>query len=106
MEKKPVTFFSVTLLVIAGFLVSNPQKVLLVPFLKYMESIFNPAFAFSVVYVFFAYSGWNASAYIAGEVSKPERNFPLSLFIGTLYVYLSYLFINFIFPYTVPRDFG
>ena len=50
----------------------------------------------------YAYSGWNASAYVAGEIAKPERNLPISLFVGTLFVSICYVLLNFIFLYTVP----
>src|SRR5262245_22325531 len=42
------------------------------------------ALAVSLVWISFAYSGWNAAAYVAGEVREPERTLPLSLLGGTL----------------------
>jgi basic amino acid/polyamine antiporter, APA family len=42
----------------------------------------------------FAYSGWNAAAYIAGEIEEPSRNLPRSLLLGTLIVTLIYLLMN------------
>lgn len=68
------------------------------------KEIFSPAFAVSLVYVSYAYSGWNASSYIAEEIDKPEKNLPRSLFIGTLVVTILYVLLNFIFMYTVPTD--
>ncbi len=68
------------------------------------KEIFSPAFAVSLVYVSYAYSGWNASSYIAEEIDKPEKNLPRSLFIGTLVVTVLYVLLNFIFMYTVPTD--
>jgi len=44
--------------------------------------------------VMFAYSGWNASSYIAGEMRNPRRNLPLSLIAGTLVVTGLYLAVN------------
>lgn len=69
--------------IIAGFFTAHPQQIVLRQ-AKEVETIFSPAFAVALVYVSYAYSGWNASAYVAGEVPKPERNIPISLFSGTL----------------------
>lgn len=68
------------------------------------SEIFTSAFAISLVYVSYSYSGWNTSAYIAAEIDKPERNLPLSLFGGTAIVTLLYLALNFTFLYTVPMS--
>jgi len=42
----------------------------------------------------FAYSGWNASGYIAGEIKKPRFSIPVSLITGTSIVLLLYVMIN------------
>ena len=85
----------------AGFFTPHPQQVVLWEGNE-VETIFSPAFAVALVYVSYAYSGWNASAYVAGEVQKPERNLPVSLLVGTLIVSICYVLLNFIFLYTVP----
>ncbi len=54
------------------------------------------------MYVFYAYSGWNSASYIAGEIQPPEKNLPISLFLGAAFVSLCYCLINYIFLYTVP----
>jgi APA family basic amino acid/polyamine antiporter len=59
-------------------------------------------FAISLMYVSFAYSGWNAAAYIAGEVEKPEKNLPRSLLLGTGAVMLLYVLLNVIYLYALP----
>jgi basic amino acid/polyamine antiporter, APA family len=59
------------------------------------------AFAVSLMYVSFAYSGWNAAAYIAGEIEKPERNLPRALILGTLAVMVLYVLINVVFIYAL-----
>ncbi len=66
------------------------------------HDIFSPAFWTSMFFVSFAYSGWNAAAYVAGEIDRPSRNLPISLITGTLFVIGLYLFLNFVFLYTVP----
>ncbi len=48
----------------------------------------------AMMFVMFAYSGWNASAYIAGEIRHPKRTIPISLIGGTSIVIVLYLAIN------------
>jgi basic amino acid/polyamine antiporter, APA family len=66
------------------------------------KEIINPAFAVSLVYVSFAYSGWNSAAYITHQVKDPVKNLPVILISGTLIVLFLYTLLNFIFLYTVP----
>ena len=68
------------------------------------SNVGTTAFAISLMYVSFAYSGWNAAAYIAGEVEKPERTLPRSLLLGTGAVMLLYVLLNVIYFYAVPSD--
>jgi len=55
----------------------------------------------------FAYSGWNASAYIGSEIKNPVKNLPRSLLLGTGMVLLLYLCLNLFYVYAVPpKDMG
>jgi APA family basic amino acid/polyamine antiporter len=56
----------------------------------------------SLMWIMFAYSGWNASAYIGSEVKNPSRNLPRSLLFGTGIVILLYLGLNLFYIYAVP----
>jgi APA family basic amino acid/polyamine antiporter len=58
----------------------------------------------SLMWIMFAYSGWNASAYIGSEIRDPNRNLPLSLLLGTGLVLLLYLSLNVLFVYAVPPE--
>ena len=58
--------------------------------------------AVQLMYVSFAYSGWNAAVYIAGEVRDPARNLPRALLRGALTVTVLYLLLNTIFVYSAP----
>jgi APA family basic amino acid/polyamine antiporter len=48
----------------------------------------------SLLWAMFAYSGWNAAAYLGEEVERPERTLPRALLSGTLAVMLIYLGVN------------
>jgi APA family basic amino acid/polyamine antiporter len=52
---------------------------------------------FAFIPVMLAFSGWNASAYVAEEIRDPGRNLPRSLAIGTLAVIVVYLGINLLY---------
>ncbi len=62
----------------------------------------NPGFYISLIYVTYAFSGWNASAYIANEIENPQKTLPLSLLISTVLVTLLYFMLNLIFLLTTP----
>jgi APA family basic amino acid/polyamine antiporter len=55
-----------------------------------------------LLWIMFAYSGWNASAYVGSEARRPRRNLPRSLLLGTAAVTLLYLALNLLFVYAVP----
>jgi basic amino acid/polyamine antiporter, APA family len=67
-----------------------------------LSNVTTTAFATSLMYVSFAYSGWNAAAYIAGEVERPERTLPRSLLLGTGTVMALYVLLNVVYFYAVP----
>jgi APA family basic amino acid/polyamine antiporter len=48
----------------------------------------------AMLLVMFAYSGWNGTAYIAGEIKNPRRTLPVSLLAGTVIVIVLYLALN------------
>jgi APA family basic amino acid/polyamine antiporter len=57
-----------------------------------------------MIFVFFTYSGWNAAAYLAGEIRDPVRNLPWGLLWGTGFVALVYMLFNLVLLLTVPAD--
>ncbi|HZS61320.1 MAG TPA: amino acid permease, partial [Gemmatimonadaceae bacterium] len=62
----------------------------------------QPEFAVSLIYVSYAYSGWNAAGYVAGEITEPEQNIPRALLLGTALVTVLYVLLNWAFLRTVP----
>jgi len=63
--------------------------------------IFQDKFAISLIFITFAYSGWNAAAYLGGEIKNPVRNIPLALFTGTALVVCFYLLLNIVYIYAL-----
>lgn len=89
-------------LCIAGLITGPHNSFLFTAQPSDFKQIISPAFAVSLVYVSFAYSGWNSATYITHQIKDPVRNLPKILIIGTLIVMTLYTLMNFVFLYTVP----
>lgn len=48
----------------------------------------------AMVFVLYAFGGWNDAAFVAAEVKEPGRNIPRALLFGTLGILILYLLIN------------
>lgn len=64
--------------------------------------LFSSPFAVMLVFVAFAYSGWNAVAYIGTELKDPQKTLPRSLLLGTSIVTLLYILLNIAYLLAVP----
>ncbi len=91
----------IVLFVVAGLCLGNGSTCNFSERLE-MSSLFQDKFAISLIFVSFAYSGWNAAAYLGGEIKKPGRNIPLALFTGTSLVMCLYLLLNVVYIYALP----
>jgi APA family basic amino acid/polyamine antiporter len=58
----------------------------------------------SLMWIMFAYSGWNASTYLGAEIKNPSRNLPGSLIYGTIIVLILYLGINILYVYGIEPE--
>jgi APA family basic amino acid/polyamine antiporter len=67
-------------------------------------AVWSLPFGQSLILVAYAYSGWNACAYLAEEVEDPERTVPRAMILGTAAVTGLYLLLNLAFLLTVPLD--
>lgn len=59
--------------------------------------ILRPGFAVSLIYVFYAYTGWNSAAYIVEEIEQPRKNLPKALISATILVMVVYVLLQLIF---------
>ena len=62
------------------------------------------AFAVSLIYVNYAYSGWNAATYISGELAAPQQSLPWVLGISTTVVAALYCLLNVVFLSVAPME--
>ena len=105
-----LVFTNFKIIVIVGFcllalLVTNePQPVNFLPQASDGAVLTSSVFAVSLIYVSFAYSGWNAATYLSSEVDNPQRNLPWILVMGTSIVTVLYVLLNFVFLYVAPMD--
>lgn len=84
--------------------VDSPQPVRFLPIAGDGELLTSAAFAVSLIYVSYAYTGWNAATYLSSELENPQRTLPWILIGGTLVVMTLYVSLNFVFLYAAPMD--
>ncbi len=98
-------FLLVALFIAAGFwsLSRNAGAcAVLTPHTHSAEELLRPSSGIALIFVLYAYSGWNAVTYLAGEVRSGRRIVGLSLVLGTLAVALFYVMLNAIFLTSAP----
>ncbi|MED6341379.1 MAG: amino acid permease [Pseudomonadota bacterium] len=74
------------------------------PTLDDLPLIGSGGFAIALIYVNYAYTGWNAATYIGGEFDNPGRVLPKALIIATSSVMLLYLLLHVMFLSAAPMD--
>ena len=74
------------------------------PTLEDLPLIGSGGFAIALIYVNYAYTGWNAATYICGEFDNPGRVLPKALIIATSSVMLLYLLLHVMFLSAAPMD--
>ena len=90
--------------IIAGFMMNDHQVISILPKPGDVKLIMSSGFAVSLVWVYYAYTGWNSTIYFAGEVRNPQKDLPRSLLLGTSFVMVLYVLLNYIFLYTTPMS--
>ena len=78
-------------IILLGIFVGKGSTAHFSPLFDWDKITKSSVFASAFIPAIFAYSGWNAVIYIAGEVRDPERNLPKALLIGNLIVIVLYL---------------
>lgn len=87
-------------LVIVGLLSPYGRMSHLVAGTPLTEVALSPL-AVGLIYVMYSYTGWNAAAYLAGEIANPPRNLPRCLIGGCLAVTVLYLLLNLTYAYAL-----
>nr|WP_070959607.1 amino acid permease [Hyphomonas sp. Mor2] len=90
---------------VAGLvLVSDYQPISLLPQSGDVGAITSGAFAVSLIYVSYAYTGWNVATYLTDELEHPQKSLPRVLFAGAFGVMLLYILLNAVFLLTTPAE--
>ena len=66
--------------------------------------LLGKGFWIGLIYVSYAYSGWNASAYMIDDIKNPTKNVPRSIISGTVVVLFLYTLVNYVFLKSSPAD--
>lgn len=100
-----VAFTSLKILVIAAFILfglKNSSEIAFSLDAAFFSDLKSTSFAVSMIYVSYAYSGWNAASYIASEMDSPQKNLPKALLQGTALVTVLYVLLNLVFMLSTP----
>jgi APA family basic amino acid/polyamine antiporter len=101
-------FTAIKVLLIIAFCVivfvwgSSPQHISLLPQSGDKQLLLSGAFAVSLIYVNYAFTGWNAATYLTSEIQNPQRDLPTVLAVGTAVVAALYMLLNFTFLSAAP----
>ncbi len=85
------------------FIVSTNDKFHLSNHLKNEPVAWN-GIGIGLLFVMFAYSGWNGASYLAEEVKDPEKNLPRALVGGTIIVMILYFLLNLLYYWSTPAS--
>ncbi|MDH4193268.1 MAG: amino acid permease [Nitrospirota bacterium] len=92
---------AILLLIVGAFTVGNGDWQHLVTTSR-QPDVGPGALVVSFIFVTYAYSGWNAAGYIAGEIINPTRSIPRTMIGGTLLVGALYAILNLVYFYALP----
>lgn len=88
----------------AAFRPPNAEPISFAPSMADLHAIASAPYWVALLYVMFAYSGWNASVYVIDEMRRPKRDVPRSLALATGLVLVLYTLLNWAFLVTAPRS--
>ncbi|NJN51432.1 MAG: amino acid permease [Gammaproteobacteria bacterium] len=78
------------------------QPLDLTPHSSDLSIMTSGAFAVALIFVNYAYTGWNAATYLTSELDRPLQTLPVVLGLGTLTVTVLYVLLNYTFLAVAP----
>lgn len=103
-----LVFTSIKVVLIMAFIflawgfAADFQPVRWIPQAEDLALVGSGGFAIALIYVNYAYTGWNAATYVAGEIADPQRSLPRVLLVGTGLVAGLYLALHVVFLSIAP----
>ncbi len=70
----------------------------------FSSEIFTPAFAISLFFISYSYSGWNSLCYITEEIENAPKKIFKNLLLGTSFVTIIYVALNYTFLRVIPTQ--
>lgn len=106
--QRALTVVKVALIVafcgLAWWLVDAPQPMRFTPQSGDGALFASGAFAVALIFVNYAYTGWNAATYVIGELERPQQTLAWVLTLGTAAVAVLYLALNYTFLRVAPVE--
>ncbi len=99
-----ITVVTILAFIVTGLVVGPVEPLSFAPSSTAWREIGSAPFAISLIYVVYAYTGWNSIGYVAGEIKEPQRTIPLAVISSVLLVAALYLLLHWVFLRTVPMD--
>ena len=87
-----------------GFIIDQPQSISVMPKPGDYAELLSPSFAIGLVWVSYAYTGWNSVIYVAGEITDPKVNISKVMIVATTFVTVLYVLLNYIFLYSTSVE--
>lgn len=99
-----ITLLIIVAFIITGLAIGPSEPISFAPDADAFRQMATAPFAISLIYVVYAYTGWNAIGYVAGEVTAPQRTIPRAVVGAVLLVALLYLLLHLVFLRSVPLE--
>lgn len=105
-----IVFTVLKIALILGFIVAawawieQVQPLRWLPVVSDLDLITSGGVAVALIFVNYAYTGWNAATYLAGEMAEPKRDLPRVLLLGTCFVALLYVMLHVTFLAVAPMS--
>lgn len=87
-----------------AIVIQTPQEISFLPATGDGKEIVSATFAISLIYVIYAYTGWNGATYLTNEIQNPQIKLPIILAAGTVIVAILYVALNATFLYVTPME--
>ncbi len=94
----------VLFIIAAWWQVEQLQQIRWAPSAQDLPLIGSGAFAIALIYVNYAYTGWNAATYLVGEVTGGGQHLPRILLLGTGLVMTLYVVLHVMFLTVAPMS--
>jgi len=99
-----IKILSILAIIAIGFLVPETGNTVFSIDQTFSSEIFSPAFAISLFFISYSYSGWNSLCYISEEIENPQKKIFKNLLLGTSFVTIIYVALNYTFLRVIPTQ--